>query len=113
MKSLVSYVFFKISLHLNSNLVKNSKIQKGLSNVANIQLWKRRDYRETLYLGVFLVADYDFSIGFSEFRMMNSIWWTLNFEVYLIFPKPFFHGDLESLIANLTFYPQRDPETMT
>ena len=30
----------------------------------------------TLYSKVFVVADYEFDIGFSEFRMADPIWWT-------------------------------------
>ena len=39
----------------------------------------------TLYSKVFVVADYEFDIGFSEFRMADPIWWTWNFGNSTIF----------------------------
>ena len=38
--------------------------------MADMKFWKLYDIRTTLYLGVFRVADYEFQIGFSEFRRL-------------------------------------------
>ena len=37
---------------------------------------RTHNYRKTLYLKAFGVADYEFDIGFSEFKMADPIWWT-------------------------------------
>ena len=42
--------------------------------MSEMQFWKPHDFRETLYLKAFEVADYEFDIGFSEFKMADSIW---------------------------------------
>ena len=44
--------------------------------MAVIIFWKPNDFRGTLYSKVFEVADYKFDIGFSEFKMADSIWRT-------------------------------------
>ena len=37
---------------------------------------KPHNYRKTLYLKAFGVDDYEFNIGFSEFKMADPIWRT-------------------------------------
>ena len=44
--------------------------------MVDMKFWKLYDIRITLYSGVFRVADYEFDIGFSEFKMANPIWRT-------------------------------------
>ena len=44
--------------------------------MADIIFWKANDFRGTLYSKVFEVDDYEFDIGFSEFKMADPIWWT-------------------------------------
>ena len=42
----------------------------------DIIFWKANEFRGTLYSKVFEVADYEFDIGFTEFKMADRIWWT-------------------------------------
>ena len=44
--------------------------------MSDMQFWKPHDFRETLYLEVSEVADYEFDIRFLEFKMADAIWWT-------------------------------------
>ena len=44
--------------------------------MSDMQFWKPYDFRETLYSEAFGVADYEFDIGFSEFKMADPIWRT-------------------------------------
>ena len=44
--------------------------------MADIIFWKANDFRGTLYSKVFEVADYEFDIVFSEFKMADPIWRT-------------------------------------
>ena len=44
--------------------------------MVDTKFWKLYDFRITLYSGVFRVADYEFQIVFSEFRIANLIWQT-------------------------------------
>ena len=46
--------------------------------MADIISWKGNDFRGTLYSKVFEVADYEFDIGFSEFKMADIIFWRPN-----------------------------------
>ena len=41
--------------------------------MADTIFWKPNDFRGTLYFNVFKVADYEFDIGFSEFKMADPI----------------------------------------
>ena len=43
--------------------------------MADIIFWKANDFRGTLYSKVFEVADYEFDIRFSEFKIADPIWW--------------------------------------
>ena len=45
--------------------------------MADVIFWKPNDFRGTLYSKVFEVADYEFDIGFSEFKMADIIFWKL------------------------------------
>ena len=49
-----------------------------ISNVSDIQFWKPHDFVKTLYSKAFGVADYEFDIGFSEFKMADIIFWKPN-----------------------------------
>ena len=42
--------------------------------MADIIFWKANEFRGTLYTEVFEVADYEFDIGFSEFKMADPTW---------------------------------------
>ena len=44
--------------------------------MADIIFWEANDFHITLYSKVFEVADYEFDIAFSEFKMADPIWWT-------------------------------------
>ena len=44
--------------------------------MADMLFWKLNDFCGTSYSKVFEVADYEFDIGFSEFKMADPIWWT-------------------------------------
>ena len=44
--------------------------------MADVIFWKPYDFRGTLCSKVFKVADYEFQIGFSEFRIVDLIWQT-------------------------------------
>ena len=44
--------------------------------MVDIIFWKPNDFRETLYSKVFEIADYEFGIGCSEFKMADPIWRT-------------------------------------
>ena len=44
--------------------------------MADIILWKPKDFRGTLYSKVFEVADYEFDIRYSEFKTADPIWRT-------------------------------------
>ena len=44
--------------------------------MAATKFWKANDFRGTLYSKFFEVADYEFDIRFSEFKMAAPIWWT-------------------------------------
>ena len=44
--------------------------------MADIIFWKPNGIRATLYSKVFEVADYEFDIGFLEFKMADPIWKT-------------------------------------
>ena len=44
--------------------------------MVDIKFWKLYDFRLTLYSAVFGVADYEFQILFSEFRIADLIWQT-------------------------------------
>ena len=47
-----------------------------ISNMSDMQFLKQHDFRETLYSEAFEVADDEFDIGFSEFKMVDPIWRT-------------------------------------
>ena len=38
-----------------------------------MQFWRPQDFCETLYLEAFGVADYEFDIGFTEFKMVDTV----------------------------------------
>ena len=40
----------------------------------DMQFWKPHDFRGTLYSEAFEVADYEFDIGFSKFKMADPIY---------------------------------------
>ena len=44
--------------------------------MSDMQFWKPHDFRKTLYSEAFEVADYEFDIGFSKFKMADPIWRT-------------------------------------
>ena len=44
--------------------------------MSDIQFWKPHDFRETLNSEAFGVDDYEFDIGFTEFKMADLIWRT-------------------------------------
>ena len=44
--------------------------------MSDMQFWKPHDFRETLYSEAFEVADYEYDIGFSEFKMADPMWQT-------------------------------------
>ena len=44
--------------------------------MADIIFWRANDFRGPLYSKVFEVADYEFDIGFSKFKMADPIWLT-------------------------------------
>ena len=44
--------------------------------MADMIFWNTNDFRGTLCSTVFKVADYEFDIGFSEFKMADPIWQT-------------------------------------
>ena len=44
--------------------------------MSDMQFWISHDFRETLYSEAFGVADYEFDIGFSEFKMADPMWCT-------------------------------------
>ena len=44
--------------------------------MVDMKFWKLYDFRISLYSTVFEVADYEFDIGFSEFKMTDPIWRT-------------------------------------
>ena len=44
--------------------------------MVNIIFWKANDCHITLYSKVFEIADYEFDIRFSEFKMADPIWRT-------------------------------------
>ena len=44
-----------------------------ISNMSDMEFWKPHNFRETLYSEAFRVADYEFEIGFSEFKMAEPI----------------------------------------
>ena len=44
--------------------------------MVDMKFWKLYDFGITLYSMVFDVADYEFVIGFSEFKMADPIWRT-------------------------------------
>ena len=46
--------------------------------MSDMQFWKPHDFPETLYSEAFGVADYEFDIGFSEFKMADIIFWKSN-----------------------------------
>ena len=58
------------------------------------------DSQESLYMGVFGVAYYEFGINFSKFKMGDQIW-LVNFKIGWIRVKLFTRGFLGSLITNL------------
>ena len=60
-----------------------------------MQFWK-------LYSKAFVVADYEFDNGFSEFKMVNPIWRSQYFGNATIFMELCTPGLLRSLITNLT-----------
>ena len=60
-------------------------IQNGGPNTVDIIFWNANGFRGTLYSKVFEVADYEFDIGFSEFKITDPIWWTWNFGNSTIF----------------------------
>ena len=41
--------------------------------MAAITFWKANDFHITLYSKVFEVTDYEFDIGFSEFKMADKV----------------------------------------
>ena len=55
--------------------------------MVDIKFWKLYDFRITLYSEVFGVADHEFRIVFSEFRIADPIWQTYNFEICLDLSK--------------------------
>ena len=63
---------------------------------------KPHNYRKTLYLKAFGVADYGVDIGFSEFKMAYPIWRTLYFGKLTIIVELCTPRFLRSLITNLT-----------
>ena len=65
--------------------------------MVDMKFWKLYDFRISLYSTVFEVADYEFKIGFSEFKMADIIIWKPNDFVELSTPRFF-----RSLITNLT-----------
>ena len=49
--------------------------------MSDMQFWKPHDFRETLFSEVFGVTDYEFDIGFSEFKLADdNILETLRFS---------------------------------
>ena len=44
--------------------------------MVHMEFWKLYDFRISLYSTVFEVADYEFDIGFAEFKMTDPVWWT-------------------------------------
>ena len=46
--------------------------------MSDMQFWKLHDFRETLYSKAFGVADYEFDIGFSKFKITDIIFWKPN-----------------------------------
>ena len=42
--------------------------------MADMKFWKLYDFRKSRYSTVFDVADYEFDIGFLEFKMADPIW---------------------------------------
>ena len=72
-------------------------IQNGGHNIL-----ETNDIRGTLYPKVFEVADYEFDIGFSEFKMADPIWRTWYFGIPTIFVELCAPRFLRSLITNLT-----------
>ena len=70
--------------------------------MADIILWKRNKFRGSLGSKVFKVADYEFDIGFSEFKMANLILQTYYFGNLMIFVELCTQRFLRSLITNLT-----------
>ena len=44
--------------------------------MVGMKFWKLYDFRISLYSAVFEVADYEFDIGFSDFKMADPIWRT-------------------------------------
>ena len=68
--------------------------------MSDMQLWEPHDFRETLYSEAFWAADYEFDIGFSEFKIADPIWRTYNFGNRTIFVKLCTPGLLASLITN-------------
>ena len=70
--------------------------------MADIMFWRANDFRGTLYSKVFEFADYEFDIGFSEFKMADPIWWTWNFGNSATFAWVCTPRFLRWLITNLT-----------
>ena len=46
--------------------------------MSDMQFWKTHDFRETRHSEAFGVADYEFYIEFSEFKMADIIFWKPN-----------------------------------
>ena len=67
-----------------------------------MKFWKLYDFRISLYSTVFEVADYEFDIGFSEFKIADPIWWTYYLGNPTIFVEPSTPRFLRLLITNLT-----------
>ena len=70
--------------------------------MADIIFLKPNDFRGTLYTKVFEVADYEFDIGFSKFKLKDPIWRTQYFGNPTIFVELCTSTFLRSLITNLT-----------
>ena len=52
-------------------------------------VWKSNDFHIILYFKVFEVADYEFDIGFSEFKMADLICWKANDFYITLYSKVF------------------------
>ena len=87
--------------------------RNGGSNTADMKFVKLYGFSTTPYSGVFGVADYEFQIVISEFRIADLIWQTSNFEICLDSSKFCAWMFLRSLFTIQTFYAQHNPEITT
>ena len=70
-----------------------------ISNMSDMEFWEPHNFRETLYPEAFGVTDYEFDIGFSEFKIVDTIWRTWNFGNFTIFAQLCTRGFSGSLIT--------------